>query len=274
MNNFIVIEKDSLEKSVVSSTKITLTEASIIHTKMNRDDIAEFIRDGNNLLLKLKNGELIVIENFYTNYDDVTSDLVFEEDGCVLYWFDGLSDFKGIPGLEVLLPEAGSKLAGLLPWLVGAGVVGGVIAATNNDGSSTSITPNGTNTIQVKSNGSLTGTTENILDGSKVNITVTGKDKDGNLISKEIEATVNPDGSYTAKVPNDFVDGDLQVESKVVDQNGNVVKAEDHLNAGKTDDPNTPADESVPGGLDRVPGTIEVTVNPKGTITGKTTDVA
>ena len=46
----------------------------------------------------------------------------FEEDGCVLYWFDGTSGFKGISGLEVLLPEAGSKLMGLLPWLVGAGV--------------------------------------------------------------------------------------------------------------------------------------------------------
>ncbi|EPL5877523.1 BapA/Bap/LapF family prefix-like domain-containing protein [Acinetobacter baumannii] len=272
MTNFIVIEKDSLEKSIVNSNQITLTEASIVHTKMHRDDVEEFIRDGNNLLLKLKNGEVIVIENFFIAYDDVVSDLVFEEEGCVLYWFDGLSDFKGIPGLEVLLPEAGSKLVSLLPWLAGVGVVGGVIAAANNDDSSS--TPNGTNTIQVKSDGFITCKTENIADGSKVNITVTGKDKDGNLISKEIETTVNSDGSYTAEVPKDFADGDLKVESEVVDQNGKVVKAEDQLNAGKPDDPNTPEDESVPGGLDRVDGSITVDVDDQGHITGGTTDVA
>ncbi len=260
MTNFIVIEKDSLEKSIVNSNQITLTEASIVHTKMHRDDVEEFIRDGNNLLLKLKNGEVIVIENFFTAYDEVISDLVFEEDGCVLYWFDGVSDFKGIPGLEVLLPEAGSQLVSLLPWLAGLGAVGGVIAATHNDDDNSPSTPNGTNSIQVTSSGLITGKTENIPDGSKVNVTITGEDKDGNLISREIETTVNPDGSYTVEVPNDFADGDLKVESEVVDQNGNVVKAEDNL--------------SGQDGLDRVDGTITVDVDNTGHITGGTTDVA
>ncbi|WP_336017532.1 BapA/Bap/LapF family prefix-like domain-containing protein, partial [Acinetobacter pittii] len=260
MTNFIVIEKDSLEKSIVNSNQITLTEASIVHTKMHRDDVEEFIRDGNNLLLKLKNGEVIVIENFFTAYDEVISDLVFEEDGCVLYWFDGVSDFKDIPGLEVLLPEAGSQLVSLLPWLAGLGAVGGVIAATHNDDDNSPSTPNGTNSIQVASSGLITGKTENIPDGSKVNVTITGEDKDGNLISREIETTVNPDGSYTVEVPNDFADGDLKVESEVVDQNGNVVKAEDNL--------------SGQDGLDRVDGTITVDVDNQGHITGGTTDVA
>ena len=260
MTNFIVIEKDSLEKSIVNSNQITLTEASIVHTKMHRDDVEEFIRDGNNLLLKLKNGEVIVIENFFTAYDEVISDLVFEEDGCVLYWFDGVSDFKGIPGLEVLLPEAGSQLVSLLPWLAGLGAVGGVIAAAHNDDDNSPSTPNGTNSIQVTSSGLITGKTENIPDGSKVNVTITGEDKDGNLISREIETTVNPDGSYTVEVPNDFADGDLKVESEVVDQNGNVVKAEDNL--------------SGQDGLDRIDGTISVDVDNTGHITGGTTDVA
>ncbi|WP_162689773.1 BapA/Bap/LapF family prefix-like domain-containing protein, partial [Acinetobacter sp. CFCC 11171] len=135
MSNFIVIEKDSLSKSTVNSANITLTEASIVHTKMHRDDVAEFIRDGNNLVLKLKNGEVVVIENFFVQYDEVASDLVFEEDNCALYWFDGVSGFKDIPGLEALLPAVeGSKLIGLLPWIVGGGLVaGGIIAATDDD---------------------------------------------------------------------------------------------------------------------------------------------
>ena len=240
MTKFIVIEKDSLNKATIDTAHISLNEASIIHTKMSRDDVAEFVRDGNNLVLKLKNGEFIVIEGFFITYDNVSSDLVFEEDGCVLYWFDGTSGFKGISGLEVLLPEAGSKLMGLLPWLVGAGVIGGVIAATDDDSDKKESIPNGTNTIVVDKNGSITGKTENIPEGTDVKITIIGKDKDGNLITHDETVKVDKDGNYTLDIPKEFVDGDLKVESEVVDRNGNTIKAEDSLE--KTDhdnDPNT-----------------------------------
>ena len=269
MANFVVIEKDSLNKAAVNAERITLTEASIVHTKMKRDDVAEFVRDGNNLLLKLKSGEVVVIENFFVVHEDIASDLVFEEDGCVLYWFDGVSGFQNIPGLEVLLPEAGSKLGALLPWLAGAAVIGGVAAAVNNNDKKES-TPSGTNTVQVKKDGTITGKTENIPDGTKVIITVTGKDKDGKLVRKEVEATVKADGSYEAKVPADLADGDLTVDSKVQDQKGNTVKAEDKL--GKTDHDNNPGTPDQ-GGLDLEDGSITVKVDNKGNITGTTADI-
>ena len=46
MTNFIVVEKDSLNKVSINTQHITLTEASIVHTKMHRNDVAEFLRDG------------------------------------------------------------------------------------------------------------------------------------------------------------------------------------------------------------------------------------
>ncbi len=101
---------------------------------MHRNDVAEFLRDGNNLILKLNNGETVLIENFFVVYDKVDSDLVFEEDGCILYWFDGVSGFKGIPGLEVLLPASAAG-GSLLPWIIGGGaVIGGIIAAAGSGG--------------------------------------------------------------------------------------------------------------------------------------------
>ncbi|MEG2885121.1 MAG: BapA prefix-like domain-containing protein, partial [Acinetobacter sp.] len=270
MTNFIVIEKDSLNKSTVNATQITLTEASIVHTKMSRDDVDEFIRDGNNLVLKLKNGEVVVIENFFITYDDVASDLVFEEDGCVLYWFDGVSGFKGIPGLEALLPAVeSSKFVGLLPWLVGAGVVGGIIAATDDDKKDS--IPNGTNTIGLETDGTITGKTGSIPEGADVKVTITGQDKEGNLITHEETVKVDKDGNYTVDIPNEFVDGAIKVESEVVDRNGNTIKAEDSLE--KTDhdnDPNTPDQ----GGLDRVDGAITIDIVESGKITGTTQDVA
>ncbi|HEX5380862.1 MAG TPA: BapA prefix-like domain-containing protein, partial [Acinetobacter sp.] len=270
MTKFIVIEKDSLNKATIDTAHISLNEASIVHTKMSRDDVAEFVRDGNNLVLKLKNGETIVIEGFFITYDDVSSDLVFEEDGCVLYWFDGASGFNHIPGLEVLLPEAGSKLIGLLPWLVGAGVIGGVIAATNDDDKKENI-PNGTNKIGVETNGTITGKTENVPEGTEVKITITGQDKDGKLITHEETVKVDKDGNYTTDVPPDFADGELEVKSEVIDRNGNTVKAEDSLE--KTDHDNNPGTPDQ-GGLDRVDSAITVDIVESGVITGTTTDVA
>ncbi|KAB1851142.1 BapA prefix-like domain-containing protein, partial [Acinetobacter tandoii] len=270
MTKFIVIEKDSLNKATIDTAHISLNEASIVHTKMSRDDVAEFVRDGNNLVLKLKNGETIVIEGFFITYDDVSSDLVFEEDGCVLYWFDGASGFNHIPGLEVLLPEAGSKLIGLLPWLVGAGVIGGVIAATNDDDKKENI-PNGTNKIGVETNGTITGQTENVPEGTEVKITITGQDKDGKLITHEETVKVDKDGNYTTDVPPDFADGELKVKSEVIDRNGNTVKAEDSLE--KTDHDNNPGTPDQ-GGLDRVDSAITVDIVESGVITGTTTDVA
>ncbi|MBJ9955231.1 BapA prefix-like domain-containing protein, partial [Acinetobacter baumannii] len=271
MNKFTVIEKDSLNKATFDTAHFSLSEASIIHTKMNRDDVAEFIRDGNNLVLKLKNGETIVIENFFITYDEVSSDLVFEEDGCVLYWFDEVSGFKTISGLEVLLPEASSQLMGLLPWLIGAGAIGGAIAATNNDDHKNPSKPNGTLSVELTKTGMITGGTTDVAPGSEVKLTITGQDQSGNPIEREVTATVQPDGRYTAEVPADFADGELTVKAETVDRNGTPVEAEDSL--VKTDhdnDPNTPDQ----GGLDREAGSITVDVDNSGNITGGTTDVA
>jgi protocatechuate 3,4-dioxygenase beta subunit len=274
MSNFIVIEKDSLNKVSVNAERIVLSESSIVHTKMSRDDVDEFIRDGNNLVLKLKNGEVVVIENFFITYNDVASDLVFEEDGCVLYWFDGVSGFKGIPGLEALLPAVeSSQLVGLLPWLVGAAVVGGAAAIIDhNDKDKTESIPNGTNTLKVNTDGTVTGKTENIPEGTDVKINISGKDKDGNNIEYQDIVKVDKDGNYVTDVPPNFADGDLVVESEVIDRNGNTITAEDKLGTGKTDDPATPGDESE--GLDREPGSITVEIVETGLITGTTTDVA
>ena len=116
-DKFYCSRKDSLNKVSINTQHITLTEASIVHTKMHRNDVAEFLRDGNNLILKLNNGETVLIENFFVVYDKVDSDLVFEEDGCILYWFDGVSGFKEYLGLRsyyLLVRQVGLYCHGLL----------------------------------------------------------------------------------------------------------------------------------------------------------------
>ncbi|MGA4853716.1 BapA/Bap/LapF family prefix-like domain-containing protein, partial [Acinetobacter haemolyticus] len=266
MTNFIVIEKDSLDKVTVNAERITLSEASIVHAKMQREDVVEFLRDGNNLILKLVNGEIVVIENFFTTYDDVASDLVFEEEGCVLYWFDGVSGFEGIPGLEVLLPTASAaQLGGLLPWLAGAAVVGGIAAAiADNDrkhNHNDHKIDDGTLNVVINPNGKITGTTTGVPADSDVLLTIKGKDANGNDVEINRIVQIDENGNYNYQlIPTDGIaDGStIDVEAVTTDRNGNSINDTDTL-AGT--------------GLDLVPGSIEVSINPDNTVSGTTTDV-
>ncbi|MPW44523.1 tandem-95 repeat protein [Acinetobacter guerrae] len=141
MTKFVVTEKKSLEKSSIDNSQIILKAAAIVQVNLHREDVAEFIQDGNNLILKLQNGDVITIENFFVQYEDkVVSDLVFEDNECAFLWFDwnnGAPLFKEITGLEVLLPIAsGSSSGAFLPWLAGGVAVAGGVALGSSGGSS------------------------------------------------------------------------------------------------------------------------------------------
>ncbi|MFW1811153.1 tandem-95 repeat protein, partial [Acinetobacter ursingii] len=140
MTKFVVTEKKSLVKNTIDNSQVILKAAAIVQVNLHREDVAEFIQDGNNLILKLQNGDVITIQNFFVQYEDkIVSDLVFEDNDCAFLWFDwnnGAPLFKEISGLEVLLPIAsGSSSGALLPWIAGGlAVIGGT--ALGSSGSS------------------------------------------------------------------------------------------------------------------------------------------
>lgn len=124
MTKFVVTEKKSLVKNTIDNSQVILKAAAIVQVNLHREDVAEFIQDGNNLILKLQNGDVITIQNFFVQYEDnIVSDLVFEDNDCAFLWFDwnnGAPLFKEISGLEVFLPIAsGSSSGALLPWIAG-----------------------------------------------------------------------------------------------------------------------------------------------------------
>ncbi|HAO1101050.1 TPA: tandem-95 repeat protein, partial [Escherichia coli] len=133
--------------------------------------------------------------------------LVFEEDGCILYWFDGVSGFKGIPGLEVLLPASAAG-GSLLPWIIGGGaVIGGIIAAAGSGGGGDK------NAWPIAVKDEITGVEDTPVNG---NVLTNDRDPDGNAITvtqfvvegksynagqtvtidKIGELTLNADGTY------------------------------------------------------------------------------
>ncbi len=107
MSSFLVVDKKTLSEVTVEGSTIILGDIATIHTHLKRSDVAEFVQDGNNLILKLKSGKVIVIKNYFTDDEDEHSDLLFE-DGEVLGW---------------------------LPFLLGGGAAGGIaLAAGGSDG--------------------------------------------------------------------------------------------------------------------------------------------
>lgn len=141
MQDITVIDKVSLDKVNISDSVIKLDKASIIQTKLHKEDVKEIVQEGNNLVIKLNNGEQITIENYFVkDAAGNTSDLVFEGTVCAfeqVVWENGAAGFKELTGLEELLPivtGAGTGGVGPLPWVIGGIVAGGIGAAGGGSG--------------------------------------------------------------------------------------------------------------------------------------------
>ncbi|MEQ1325071.1 BapA/Bap/LapF family prefix-like domain-containing protein, partial [Acinetobacter soli] len=87
MSYIKIISKESHNVlSEVDANKIALTEASVVLVKVSIKDVEEVLRDGTNAIIKLKNGEVIVIENFFSNQAPTDNSLVFQDDSNKLIW--------------------------------------------------------------------------------------------------------------------------------------------------------------------------------------------
>lgn len=83
MQKITLIDKSSLEKVNVESNIIKLEKSMIIQPNIKKEEILEIIQEGDNLIIKLKNGENITIENYFVKAaDGETSDLVFDGTVC------------------------------------------------------------------------------------------------------------------------------------------------------------------------------------------------
>ena len=106
MQKITVIDKTTMEKFEIDSNIIKLEKGSIIQTKILREDVAEIIQDGNNLIIKMKNGETVTIENYFAvDAEGNNTELVFEGTECaflLLDWQNGIANFKELAGLEEL----------------------------------------------------------------------------------------------------------------------------------------------------------------------------
>ncbi len=144
MTNIQVVSKQShkvLEQTL--GNKILLTEHSVVKIEVSKEMVESITRDGNSAVVKLKNGETIVIEGYFNNSAG-SNDLVFEgSDG--LYWAQ-FTDAAGNLTSTITynpLQDIGPLLyndttSSVSPWIIAAGLAGGAAAIAIADDSSSS----------------------------------------------------------------------------------------------------------------------------------------
>ncbi|WP_058959341.1 Ig-like domain-containing protein, partial [Type-E symbiont of Plautia stali] len=147
MNNISITPKGGTVASEVSGSQVNLSAPSVVKLHLNQSDIKSFTRNGNDLVVTTKAGEVVVIHNFYTAAGD--SDLVLQDDKGALWWVEdpGTDGFQyvNIDSTEGLLAEnttndgtiaafgiGGAALAGLGAMFAGSSGGGGGNAAVGD----------------------------------------------------------------------------------------------------------------------------------------------
>jgi len=135
MKEIQLINKKTKEKIQLNADTVRIDQSSIVKIKISKSDIVQMSQDGTNLILVLRNGERLVVENFYANnHEGLTSSLVIEEQSGTLYWFDEVTkQYKQISRTDTLLPSS-SFLAENWEWIaIGTLLIGGVAATDSGE---------------------------------------------------------------------------------------------------------------------------------------------
>lgn len=234
MSPISIISKLTGVTNTVESSEITLNSPSIVELKLERSDIASITRSGQDMMVTLRDGEVITIKNFYAFADQGGNQLVLEDKDGVLWWIqdtDSAFHFEHLNNIDELMLATGAHSEGggaIWPWVLGGLAVAtgvGIAAGSGggggggNDGDNPNLPANGSDVtppaapqnLAVSADGtSITGTAE---PGS----TVTIKDGNGNVIGT---GTTGSDGHFSIPTTPPQISGET-LTAQATDPAGN-----------------------------------------------------
>ena len=126
-----------------SFDKISLTENSVVEFFASKEDVANIQREGNSAIVTFKNGEKIILENYFDTANKSDNSIVFIDESGSIYWakFTDLNgnitdsiNYYQLENIEPLLYEDHDFAGAIWPWLGGAALVGGIAAAVSSSG--------------------------------------------------------------------------------------------------------------------------------------------
>ncbi len=141
MSKITVISKLTHVERVTDGSQVTLNDSSIVKIDAERADILGYERSGNDLIVKLNDGEVITLKNFFVAGDQGISQLVLEESNGALWWIGdpvAAEGYQSIASIDALLAGTTTASAGeaaIWPWaLGGVAVAGGIALAAGGGG--------------------------------------------------------------------------------------------------------------------------------------------
>ena len=137
MTRIVIVAKnggDLLQDTQAS--EVVLSQPSVVQVGVTKDALESITREGNNVVIVLKNGEKIVVDNFFNDANNADNSLVFPEQdkGFALVEFDsanGAVNYLGLDNLESLLYS--NDTAGLIAWLFPVVTAGGILWWAHRD---------------------------------------------------------------------------------------------------------------------------------------------
>ncbi len=208
--------------------RITLEASSVVRLPIGPERVARFERDGDDLVLVLDDGTVLVIENFFVETVDGRNDLVFEDADGVTWWAQYGKKWTGFDIVEI------NDLVAVPPFplaaLAGLGLLGGGAALAMGGG----------NTPPTGTAAPVTTPEDTPVDGQ-----VIGYDKDGDDLTFTLRndpehgtVVVNPDGTYTYTPDPDY-NGPDSFEVTVDDGNGGTAVVTVPITVTPVNDPAT-----------------------------------
>ena len=204
----------------LSDNLISLNENSVVVIDRSKDDVVKITRNGNSAEIIFKNGDVIIIENYFNDNNDSDNEIVFKDDDGELYWAQFTNDKGGILNvveynfLESVDPLLYDEFnpGVLLPWVAGGTAVGGAAIISANNGEN-----NNDDTVVITPKFPIV--TENNKEGIEgtgdAGDTIVITDSEGNTVT----TTVKPDGTWDIE-PNPLNQGETgTIES--IDPSGN-----------------------------------------------------
>ena len=206
MPQISVISKESHKVlDQVESNQIGLIENSVIVVKIPKEDVASITKNGADAIITLKNGEVITVQNYFSEATPDNS-LVFEDEDGTLYWakfttvngdIADVIQYQPLDEIEPLLYN--DSLTGvILPWIsvaAGAGLLGAAIGggSDSSGGSKDTTKPEAPKDVVITDDG------EHVTGEGEPGTTVEVKDQDGKVIGA---GTVDLSGNFDVEFKN------------------------------------------------------------------------
>lgn len=242
MRSISIISKLTGVTNNVEASEITLTAPSIVELKAERSDIASIARTNQDMVITLRDGEVITVKNFYAYTDQGGNQLVLEDSHGALWWVqdtDSAFHFEHINNIDDLMVATGAENHGgaaIWPWVLGGVAVAGGIAlaaggggggggsdgdsGNSNGGSGNPNPPPPVNDVTppaAPTNLSISADGNTITGNAEPGSTVTITDSSGQVIGS---GTAGSDGSFTIPLTTPQISGE-ELTAHATDPSGN-----------------------------------------------------